>query len=130
MMLKDVNSRDVSERLKTLYHERINPKLSMLDIENATGIKKGTLNTYFNRGSIPSVIHAWVLCDYFDRSIYWLITGKEPVTNEDPIQNEIIRIVESQSNESRHQILKIVKTFEVQSQDQPKGGAGSGTRAG
>ena len=131
MRLEELNKEHVSDRIKSLYHERKDSKLSLGDIAKSTGISKGTLNTYFNRGSIPSVLHAWVLCEFFNKSISWLITGTETKDENDPLKTEIVKIFEEQSDETKLQILKIARTFSPHSySENPKGGTGSATKAG
>ena len=61
-------------RLKDLRQEK---NLSQRELANITGIKQANISRWENGIVVPNVVDCWILADFFDTSIDYLIGRKD-----------------------------------------------------
>jgi transcriptional regulator with XRE-family HTH domain len=74
------SAKTVGQRLRMWRHSNM---LRLVDLAELIGVSQGSLSDLENDKSLPSAGTLTGLCLHSDMNIYWLLTGKGPVTVPD-----------------------------------------------
>jgi transcriptional regulator with XRE-family HTH domain len=107
-------SESVGARLR-LWRKSMRMKL--LDVKEMIGVSQGSLSDLENNKSLPSAATLTQLCLRTDLNIFWLLTGKGPVTRkvgmtEDQNIMETGHLKSLQDKNLNSLVMSLIKTYQ------------------
>jgi hypothetical protein len=77
-------------------------------LSNATGIEYNTLFRNFEKKTYPRIEHIVNLSLFFDRSLDWMVFGKDP----DGLTSQMLRLVDSARKLTENELLVVLSMVE------------------
>ena len=99
----------IGQRVRALRKEN---NLTLKELSEKTDIVISNIGFIENDKNKPSVANILKLCNFFNVSADWLLTGKEYKNDLSEIEADIVkhfRLLDNEQQKSIHQILKSIK---------------------